>query len=331
MWYNADELWSRNSVFNYVMGTRGDGKTYDAKKRMINLFLKKGKQSIYLRRYKSELKKLDTFFDDIYQEFPGHKIEVKGLKFYIDDKEFGFADKLSTFGSIKGATFPNVDLIYFDEFLIEKGSKMLYLTSEGDALMSYCSTIFRKRKGVKMIALANSTSLLNPHFSYWGISPDLNKRFNSYFDGLLTVERFDSPEYTQSLADSDFGRLMLKSPYSQMAVHNQFAEERDVFMGGRSKSSTYLFGCTFRGQEVGFWIDYKEGYIYACSSVDKTRPPFFSLDTNDHTTQTILYSKKGDGFYFPQIINAYSNGFLKFENPYLKGVVISILHNFSIR
>lgn len=41
MWYNADELWSRNSVFNYVMGTRGDGKTYDAKKRMINLFLKR--------------------------------------------------------------------------------------------------------------------------------------------------------------------------------------------------------------------------------------------------------------------------------------------------
>ena len=61
IYYNADELWSRNSVFNYVIGTRGDGKTYDAKKRMVKLWLNKRKESIYLRRYKSELKKLIRF------------------------------------------------------------------------------------------------------------------------------------------------------------------------------------------------------------------------------------------------------------------------------
>lgn len=331
IYYNADDLWSRNSVFNYVIGTRGDGKTYDAKKRMVKLWLNKHKESIYLRRYKSELKKINTFFDDIAHEFPDHKLEVKNKKFYCDDEFFGFADQLSTFGQVKGATFPNVDLVVYDEFLIEKGSKMLYLSYEGDALMSYCSSIFRKRKGVKMIALGNSTSLINPHFSYWQIVPDLSKRFNSFKNGLITVEKFTATAYAESLEESDFGKLLLMSPYGAMAIRNEFAEEKNSFMGSKPKNAIYFFGCCYQGQDIGFWIDYKNYYIYASTSVDRTQPPFFSMTSNDHSNNTILYLKSADKFYFPRIVASYQNGGLIFENPYIKGLVLSILQTFSIR
>ena len=66
MYYDYDKISSYNATFNMIITNRGFGKTYGAKKRAINKFLKKGEQFIYVRRYKSELKKVkDKFFEKI--------------------------------------------------------------------------------------------------------------------------------------------------------------------------------------------------------------------------------------------------------------------------
>ena len=39
IYYSSDELFSRQSKINFIMGERGNGKSFDAKKRMINNFL----------------------------------------------------------------------------------------------------------------------------------------------------------------------------------------------------------------------------------------------------------------------------------------------------
>ena len=54
MYYSFDDILSRNGVFNFIIGGRGIGKTYGAKKIAIDTYLETGKQFIYLRRYKSE-------------------------------------------------------------------------------------------------------------------------------------------------------------------------------------------------------------------------------------------------------------------------------------
>ena len=53
MYYDYDKISSYNATFNMIITNRGFGKTYGAKKRAINKFLKKGEQFIYVRRYKS--------------------------------------------------------------------------------------------------------------------------------------------------------------------------------------------------------------------------------------------------------------------------------------
>ena len=79
-YYDYDKISSYNATFNMIITNRGFGKTYGAKKRAINKFLKKGEQFIYVRRYKSELKKVkDKFFEKIKKEFEGHKFEIKGF------------------------------------------------------------------------------------------------------------------------------------------------------------------------------------------------------------------------------------------------------------
>ena len=84
MYYNVDNALSYNALFTMIMGGRGIGKTYSAKVRAIKNFLNKGEQFVYLRRYKTELKKIKNFFNDVVKEFPNHKFTANNGGLYID-------------------------------------------------------------------------------------------------------------------------------------------------------------------------------------------------------------------------------------------------------
>lgn len=73
------------------------GKSYGAKKFVIEQFLKKHSQFLYLRRYDNELKEIfektksqKDFFDDIKDNFKDHTLEAKNRKFYCDCEVFRF-------------------------------------------------------------------------------------------------------------------------------------------------------------------------------------------------------------------------------------------------
>ena len=50
-YYSFDYILSHNAVYNFVVGARGLGKTYGAKRKAIKAFLKRGDQFVYTRRY----------------------------------------------------------------------------------------------------------------------------------------------------------------------------------------------------------------------------------------------------------------------------------------
>ena len=65
-WYDINKTLTYNCLFNFVIGNRGSGKTYGAKKRAVKQFLDKGYQFVYLRRYKEELDETaESYFNDI--------------------------------------------------------------------------------------------------------------------------------------------------------------------------------------------------------------------------------------------------------------------------
>lgn len=92
-YYDYDKIISYNIPVNILIGERGVGKSYGAKKFVIKQFLKKGYQFLYLRRYQVELDKIfqkdnsgKDFFSDIRNEFPDDELTTKGHKFYINDQ-----------------------------------------------------------------------------------------------------------------------------------------------------------------------------------------------------------------------------------------------------
>ena len=111
MFYDLSKMQSYNALLNFLLGGRGIGKTYGLKKWAIKDFLKTGKQFIYLRRYKSELKDIDKFFNAISKEFNDVEFDVKGRTFYINKKVAGYAVPLSTALTKKSAEYPKVNKI----------------------------------------------------------------------------------------------------------------------------------------------------------------------------------------------------------------------------
>ena len=62
---NYDEILSYNALINVVIGDRGVGKSYGAKKWCIKRFIKKGEKFLYVRRNKHDLDDIGKFFDDL--------------------------------------------------------------------------------------------------------------------------------------------------------------------------------------------------------------------------------------------------------------------------
>lgn len=136
-YYDYDRILSYNCPVNILIGERGVGKSYGAKKYVINQFLKKHSQFIYLRRYDNEIRAVfeksknntKDFFDDVKQDFPNIELKAKNRQFFINDECFGFAKRLTEAQDLKSATYENVKTIILDEYPIEK-NKRYYLPNE---------------------------------------------------------------------------------------------------------------------------------------------------------------------------------------------------------
>lgn len=127
------------------------GKSYGAKKYVINQFLKKQSQFLYLRRYEPELKSVfekdpsnpKDFFDDVREEFPDVKLEAKHRKFFCNGECFGIAKRLTEAQDLKSGTYNNIKTIIIDEYPIEK-NKRYYLPDEGMILMRLIRFCYEK-------------------------------------------------------------------------------------------------------------------------------------------------------------------------------------------
>lgn len=99
----------------------------------------------------------------------------------------GYATSLTAFASLKSTSYVDIDTIIVDEFIPEKAGFNAYIPNEVEILLNIIDSIFRQREG-HVYLLANNASIVNPYFSYFGITPDPNKEFNT-FKGNESVEQ----------------------------------------------------------------------------------------------------------------------------------------------
>lgn len=325
-YYDPNPLLSYNRILSFLIGARGIGKSYAFKKYTINRFVKHGEQFIYLRRYQSELRKIKNYFDDVKDEFPENKFEVKGREFYCDGKLMGWAIPLSSWQSEKSNAYPNVTTIVFDEFMREKDNSR-YLPNEVNALLNIMDTVFRDRDNARCVCLSNAVTITNPYFVYFQLTPDVNRRFSA--NESIVVEIPDSAEFTTYRRKTKFGKLIDGTDYGDMSLDNIFTNDNDVFLERRTKESKYQFTIAFKGQMIGVWVDPELVLLYFSEDYDPSGR-VYAMTTSDMRDNFMLMTSWKRNYDLLKTVSAFKQGALRFDNQKLKTLGYELFKKMNI-
>ena len=180
--YNMNQLISQNADINFSIGGRCSGKSYQMGKFLLNHWLETGKQFVRAIRSWMYCKGLESYFNEIvYNEELPVQVRFHGNRYFIqrldengkpvgDEEIFGFCEVISTEQSKKSVQFPNVDIMFLEEFVA--ADLFDYATGSFDGewehLKSLMSTVFRKRPG-RMFFIGNNLDVSNPYFEKFGI------------------------------------------------------------------------------------------------------------------------------------------------------------------
>ena len=333
MFYSYSRILSYNAFLNFLIGERGVGKTYGAVKFVTKEFIKKGHQFVYLRRYKSDLKKsTPTFFDSLInnQEFPEHELKAKGNNFYIDETLAGYAITLSTAQDLKSANFDKVKYIIFDEFIIDEGVKKYYLSNEVEVFLNLLESISRMRN-VKVFLLGNAGNLItNPYFLYFGMSIPTQSDIRTFKNGLILLQYMKNEEYRAEKKKSLIGRLVEGTNYEKYAIENQDTKINSNFIEKKKGTSKFDFAIIYNGLTFGIWIDFTEGKIYVSNDYYPNSYNNFALTTKDHNENTMLMKTINKYNCWKRFIDNYEIGNVRFENQEIKAIFTEIINKVII-
>ena len=332
-WYNYDKALSYNALFTFILTTRGLGKTYGAKLKVINKFLKKGEQFIYVRRYKDELSTISTFFNDIIanKEFEGHTFKVVGKTFYIDDKICGYAIPLSISQRLKSTSYPDVTTLIYDEFIINKGN-IQYLRDEVYTFLEFFETVARKRNNVRAIFLANNVSLINPYFQYFNCIPKNNNRFTLAQDGEVLVEVFKDEVFNEEKYKTKFGKLIKNTTYGNYAIENESLLDDKTFVDkNRPSDAQFCFSVKFRGVELGYWICFEDNIFYVCKDVQSNSRYRYAITKDDHDINYTMVNNLTQFSLFKEYVKFYKYSMVKFKDQECKQMCYETMKYLGIR
>lgn len=334
-----------NIIFYLILGNRGGGKTYGFKKWAIDDFIKHGHQFGYIRRYKDDLKEpMKQYFKDIEDKYPEYEFKTDSKYFYIrlkpanenqkwSEKDIaGYGFSLSTANNKKSISYPKINKLCFDEFLLDKGTTH-YLSSEVVALLNLYETVARPGTDhipVKCFLLANALSITNPYFLYWDLEMPTKKDKNNKWvwvhpDKPILVEDVRNEMFIDKKKNTLFGNLIDGTTYAGYSIENKFLLDDETFIEPKSNKSKYHCTLYYKEKEFGVWMDEREGLMYVSKLVDPDYPLVYSITMKDHRPNMVFLKNKGRAGHFKLFIEAYQNGCVRFEDVNIKNMVYEII------
>lgn len=330
-YYSLNKLLSYNRLINMVVSGRGTGKSYGAKKMAIKNFINKGEQFVYVRRYKTELKDIDKFFEDIKYEFPDNNFSIKGKTAYIDGNIAGYFIPLSTSHNQKSVPYPLVTTILFDEFIIDKQSAR-YLPNEVERFLDLVSTVIRDRNNLRCILLGNNVSIVNPYFSYWSLLADNSRRFTISKNGEVLLEMFTSEEISNRFKQTRFGKLINGTTYGDYNLENISLRDNANFIEkDKPLDARLIFSFIYNGKEYGVWSCEKDGIFYINTQCNKNSVNRYSVTKADHAPNLLLLSSLKRKNEIKILCSFFQQGLVYFNNSETKSDMFNVFSLLNMR
>ena len=325
-YYDFGPLLSYNAPWSMATGARGTGKTFGAKRHVLNRFIRKGEQFLYLRRHRGEGAAFRTFMNDIAYLYPDYDFYIDGKTLRVEDGTkngalVGQSVILSQARQLKSKNFKDVYTVIFDEFILEKNGLVHYLPLEADIFEGLYSTIDRWNDRTRVIFIANAASITNPYFVKYGIVP--SHTFETYHDGFIVVHTSDDSVFADQVAKTRFGRF-LTSAGGQSAdymMKSTFIDNNVALVAKKPPNADYAVTIVVRDGQFSLWIapDASGWYCQRRQPrrVVRITPDLTMVDTG------VAYCGPRDGF-LAQARALYGQGRMFFDEPQTRNLFIQI-------
>lgn len=242
----------------------------------------------------------------------------------------GWIVACSAVTKFKGFSMDAADYMIFDEFIPKPWERIN--KKEGDSVLDMYETISRDRikrgkKELKLICLANATSLNNPMFNTLDVvdiaaEMDIVDREYTYLeDGTLLhfiPGDFDKTEETEK---TGIQKRMEGTPWGVMAYGGHFGYN-DFTSIGRTSLKGYKPVCACSYKKDNFYIYMKEGHYYMCKSRHNSDRVY---NLNKENNQKLFYHE-----YVFDLREACINGNMTFETFTMYDLVVNYKKYFSL-
>ena len=246
---NIPEIMAHESMFKFVYGGRGTGKTYGG----LQYYIDEDQKFIYLRRLQAQMeivKKDDMQPFKALNRDRGWNIQPFTVNKYISSfyesgldedgkviptgESKGLLASLSTFSNLRGVDGSDIKVIHLDEFIPELNERPI--KDEASALFNAYETINRNRElngepAVKLLCTANSNRIDNPLFMELNLIRIAEKIRKSgdewYYDkkrSMLLVDLYKS-KISEEKSETALYRLTRGTEFYNMAIKNTFINE----------------------------------------------------------------------------------------------------------
>lgn len=229
--------------FNFIVGGRGTGKTYDA----LHDAIENNKKFMLMRRTQSQCDLVSkpefSVFKPLNVDF-GWNIESKKVSkynsmFYTQEAEqiivHGYSCALSTISNMRGFDASDIEELIYDEFIPEKHERLF--SNEAEAVLNAYETMNRNRelkgkKPIQALFMANANDITNPLFEYLNLIRIADKmqkggseRWTDEKRGIQLIMLHRSP-ISKKKSQTVLYNLTNGSEFSSMALANDFNVER---------------------------------------------------------------------------------------------------------
>lgn len=336
LWWNPKRTRSYGCLFNYIIGNRGGGKTFNALHDCIERYIRtkdtdRPSQFLYVRRMKAELKKITTqqggeLFNDLikHKKFSEHELKAESDVLTCDGDVMGYAVPLSTATILKSNPKPLVDTILFDEFIIDNTGTYHYLQDEVTKFLELYETVARPgtdpdRPPTVVFFLSNAVTVNNPYFYYFHLHPPVNgdiQRFGQSKD--ILVQSVANPELIERKKASRFGKMLEGSNYVSYAYDNQWLLDDERFVEKKTQRAMYYMSLRYKEQWLGIWYDQLQMVFYISLNYNPEFPVRYSATTDNHEPNTMLFKKGRGNTYIRHLMDAYNAGAVRYESVRIK-------------
>ncbi len=330
-YYNGVNVLNNNCPISFLNGNRSIGKTFFFLRQGLNGYFRRQRKFIYLRRTGTELEYCtENLFDDVRNKFPeiiDTKTVGKGRELWVQTEDeiwnlVGYGFSLSESKKLKSIPLSEVDMIFFDEYLPDdlhylKPAEPFY---EPQQLLNIYLTVARGygkpiREDVKLICCANTVSVHNPYFSYFGI--DLTQKNSGIFNNVY-AESIHNKTIADEIEKSKFGQIIKGTRYGNYALGNESLNDTNRNIKQHSNKAFPYMSLFF-----GRWytVYYDNGDLVISNSYDRTFKKKYQLSEppEDGETIPLLTGKSFDVFR-----KAYQNDTLYFEDLQIKSALYGI-------